>query len=99
MAHPKLTVRHFTNHCEGAGNQIGPQTIAVQILTKHGHDFIEFIRRERFETIGRGGDLTQKILIEIVAAKTLEQGAANGAGRRSPWFCWCSGPRSSCPPQ
>ena len=45
MAHPKLTARHFTNDCEGAGYQIGPQTIAVQILTQHGHDLIEFLRR------------------------------------------------------
>ena len=50
MPHAKRSARQFTDHCEGAGYQIGSQTIAVQIATQNSRHFGEFMRREQFES-------------------------------------------------
>ncbi len=50
MTHAERPARYFTDHCEGAGYQIGSQTIAVQIATQNTRHFREFMRREQFES-------------------------------------------------
>jgi hypothetical protein len=50
MTHAERSARYFADHCEGAGYQIGAQTIAVQIATQNSRRFREFMRREQFES-------------------------------------------------
>ena len=50
MTHAKRPTRYFADHSEGSGYEIGPQPIAVQIVTQNPRYFREFRRREQFES-------------------------------------------------